>query len=573
LSSLKRKIDNNEYLLKFHNFFVRFLKLFKMEKFRELGLIEPILRVIKKEGFEKPTEIQEKTIPLVLEGKDVVAESATGSGKTLAFSVGILQSSLLGKGIQALILSPTRELAHQISDELNKFSKHRQLKTALIYGGVSINPQISALRKADVVVATPGRLLDHLSRGTVNLSRVSTVILDEADRMFDMGFIDDIREILSHCPTKRQTLLFSATISDDVMLIAKKYMHNPTRINAGKRVDPTKLKQVYYDVDSKLKFPLLVNLLNAEKTGLVMIFCNTRVNVDFVASNLKALGINATAIHGGFSQDKRTKTMTKFHSKSVHVLVCTDVAGRGLDVKGVSHVYNYDIPNESKQYIHRIGRTARAGEEGNAITILSRRDYENFTRVLDEQRVKIRELALPKIERVEITYKSGSRSDSRGGSRSGSRGNFGPRGSGSRGGSRERSAGRGSRGRSFGRSRDSSEENSAPRGRSSSGRGSSSRGGYDSERGSSSSRSRSPRSGSGSRGGYDSERGSSSSRSRSPRSGSGRSSSGRGSGSRGGSSRGPSSDSRGRSSGGRSPSRDSGSRGRSSGGKFSARRK
>ena len=508
-----------------------------MEKFKELGLSEPILKIIKKEGFEEPTEIQVKTIPLVLEGKDVVAESATGSGKTLAFSAGILQSTIPTKGIQSLILSPTRELAHQIADEIIKFSKNRQLRVALIYGGVSINPQMSALRKADVVVATPGRLLDHLGRGTINLSRASTVVLDEADRMFDMGFIDDIRDILSHCPSKRQTLLFSATISNDVMLIAKKYMHNPIKVNAASRIDPKLLKQVFYDVKQNSKFPLLVHLLEEERTGLVMIFCNTRHNVDYVADNLQAQGINATATHGGFSQDKRSKTMDKFHSKSVNVLVCTDVAARGLDVKGVSHVYNYDVPNDSRQYIHRIGRTARAGEDGNAITILSRRDYENFTKLLNEQHVKLEELNLPKVKRIEMK-KTSPKTRFGGGGRDSGRG----RGFGS--GNRERSSGRGSRGRSFGRSRDS-EDNDSSRGRSSP------------------SRSSSTRSGAGSRGRSSSgPRSSSSGRSSSPRSsGSGRSSSApRSSGS--GRSSGPRSNSSGRSSGPRSG--DSGSRGRSS---------
>jgi len=420
-----------------------------MENFRKLGIIEPIIRVIEKQGFEKPTEIQEKTIPLVLNGKDVVAESATGSGKTLAFALGILQTQITGVGIQAVILSPTRELAEQISKEMKKFSKNRKLKTCLVYGGVSINPQISELKHADVVVATPGRLLDHIGRGTINLSRVNTVILDEADRMFDMGFIQDIKEILSNMPKKRQTLLFSATISRDVMQIARKFMKDPIQVNAKSRIDPKLLKQIYYDLKDKPKFPLLVHLLKKEKTGLAMIFCNTRNNVDFVANNLTALGINATAIHGGFSQDKRSKTMNKFHSKDVNVLVCTDVAARGLDVKGVSHVYNYDIPNDSTNYIHRIGRTARAGEDGIAISILYYRDYDNFSKVLKEQKVNVHKEELPKFERIEIKFKENSRNSSSGfnrGSRSGSRGsagNYGNRSSGNRsyGGSGNRSSG------------------------------------------------------------------------------------------------------------------------------------
>ena len=429
-----------------------------MENFRKLGIDEKLLRVIEKKGFEEPTEIQEKSIPLVLNGKDVVAESATGSGKTLAFSVGILQSIVSGNGIQALILSPTRELADQISRELISFSRYNKLKMCLITGGVAINPQFTNLKKADVVIATPGRILDHIQRGTVDFRRVNVFILDEADRMFDMGFIDDIKNIIHVLPKKRQTLLFSATMSNEVMFIAKKYMTSPVRVNAESRVDPNKLKQVYYDVSSKLKFPLLVTLLGKEKTGLVMVFCNTRVNVDFVADNLKALGIDAIAIHGGFTQNKRTKTMDKFHSKSAEVLVCTDVAARGLDIKGVSHVYNYDIPNESKQYLHRIGRTARAGEEGIAVSILSRRDYDNFTSIIEGFKVSVKELELPKIERVEIAHKS---------SPGRSRGDRG------RGSSRSSGRGRSDRGNSRGSSDRSSSRRSSDR---SSSRGSSSRG-------------------------------------------------------------------------------------------------
>jgi len=379
-----------------------------MKTFKELGISEDILRVIKKLGFEAPTEIQEKTIPAVLDGKDVVAESATGSGKTLAFAIGLLQSSIPGKGIQGLIITPTRELANQIVQEIGKFAKHKNLKFAAIFGGVAINPQFEDLKRAEIVIGTPGRLLDHIGRGSINLSRVSTVILDEADRMFDMGFIDDTKEILSHTPKKRQTLLFSATISGDVIYLSKRFMNEPIKVNAASRVDPKKLKQIFYDVDTSMKFSLLVHLLNNEKAGLVMIFCNTRNNVDFIAKNLKSLGIDAIPIHGGLTQTKRTKTMNSFNAQKVEVLVCTDVAARGLDIKGVSHVYNYDIPNDSKQYIHRIGRTARAGEEGIAISIVSRRDYDNFERVEKEQDVKVKQEKVPELKKVEVRFKGSS---------------------------------------------------------------------------------------------------------------------------------------------------------------------
>ncbi|MCX6706846.1 MAG: DEAD/DEAH box helicase, partial [Candidatus Woesearchaeota archaeon] len=329
-----------------------------MENFRKLGIIEPILRVIKDEKFEEPSEIQEKSIPFVVQGKDVIAESATGSGKTLAFGAGIIQNCVRGRGIQALVLTPTRELAEQNTISLKKFSRHCPLNFVSVYGGVSINPQIHDLRMADVVVGTPGRILDHLERRTIDFSRVKILVLDEADRMFDMGFIDDVEQIISQCPRERQTLLFSATISDDIVRISRRYMNNPERVSAESYVDPAKLTQSYYDVADNMKFSLLVHLLKHEHAGLVMVFCNTQKTTDFVANNLQVAGISAQAIHGGLSQAKRNRVMEQFHAKRVYVLVCTDVAARGLDIKGVSHVYNYDIPKESKQYIHRIGRTA-----------------------------------------------------------------------------------------------------------------------------------------------------------------------------------------------------------------------
>ncbi|MBW2982419.1 DEAD/DEAH box helicase [Candidatus Woesearchaeota archaeon] len=376
-----------------------------MKEFEKLGISVPILRTIEEESFEKPSEIQEKTIPLVLQGRDIIAGSATGSGKTLAFGSGIVQNSVKGKGIQAVVLTPTRELAEQVAKSLIKFSKYLHLNIVPIYGGVSINPQIDKLRDADVVVATPGRMLDHLQRRTMDLKNVKILVLDEADRMFDMGFIDDIRRIISQCPRKRQTLLFSATITREVIDLSRQYMNNPVKISVTSYVDPKKLKQIYYDVDDKSKFSLLVYLLKKEKAKLVMVFCNTIKNTDFVAKNLKANGINAIAIHGNFSQNRRNEAIEKFHSQDVNVLVCTDVAARGLDIKGVSHIYNYDIPKESKQYIHRIGRTARAGEEGIAINILTHRDHDNFSRVLRDNDVEIKKEPTPHIERAMIRWK------------------------------------------------------------------------------------------------------------------------------------------------------------------------
>jgi ATP-dependent RNA helicase DeaD len=373
-----------------------------MDKFRKLGIMQPILRVIEEEGFEKPSEIQEKSIPLVLAGKDVIAGSATGSGKTLVFGSGIIQNTERGRGIQVLVLTPTRELCQQVSKALRMFSRYMSLEIVSVYGGAAINPQIQRLRGADVVVGTPGRILDHLERKTIYLKNVKMLVLDEADRMLDMGFIEDVEKIIMHCPRDRQTLLFSATITYSVDILAKKYMRNPRKISAEAYVDPSKLVQIYYDVEDNMKFSLLVHLLKHEGSSLAMVFCNTRVNTDFVARNLNANGVNALAIHGGFSQDKRNKSIQDFHSRNSGVLVCTDVAARGLDIKNVSHVYNYDIPKDSKEYIHRIGRTARAGESGKVINILAKRDWDNFTRAIRDNNLDMYKEELPHIKRARI---------------------------------------------------------------------------------------------------------------------------------------------------------------------------
>ncbi len=350
--------------------------------FSELGLDEPILRSLKQLKFETPTQIQEKAIPLALAGSDIIAGSSTGSGKTLAFGAGIIQNSRMGDGVQALILTPTRELAEQVAKSLKIFSRHQQLRVVTAYGGVSIGQQIKELKRADVVVGTPGRILDHINRKTIRLGKLKTLVLDEADTMLDMGFIVDVEKIIKGCPKNRQTLLFSATITDEINSLAKRHTKAAVKIFTKKFVDPQKLTQVCYNVSKGLKFSLLVHLLKHEDAELVMVFCNTRKNTDLVADNLKNSGIEAIAIHGGFPQHKRSKIINRFHTNKVHVLVCTDVAARGLDIKGVSHVYNYDIHADSKQYIHRIGRTARAGKEGKAISILTIRDQGNFSKVL-----------------------------------------------------------------------------------------------------------------------------------------------------------------------------------------------
>jgi ATP-dependent RNA helicase DeaD len=362
-----------------------------------------LLDAVKSKGFEKPTEIQKKTIPLILQKKDVIAGAATGTGKTFAFLCGIVDNAKKDFGIQGLVLTPTRELAEQVADEIASFSEEKGLNVVAVYGGVGIGSQIRKLVSAEIVVGTPGRILDHLERGSINFSNVNTLVLDEADRMLDMGFQKDVEKIIRTTPSKRQTLLFSATISEDIFYLAKKYMRNPVRVSVEQNVDPSKLKQIYYDVPDNLKYSLLKYLLENEKSKLAMVFCNTRKNVDFLVKNLKLAGINISPIHGGHSQDKRKRILGEFHLKKVHVLVATDVASRGLHIERVSHVYNYDIPADKKEYIHRIGRTARVGEEGKVINLVSSRDYSNFRNIMDGD-FPIKSEELPYIERARIRW-------------------------------------------------------------------------------------------------------------------------------------------------------------------------
>jgi len=374
-----------------------------MKTFEELGLSYELLGTLSDMGIKTPSEIQEKTIPLVLAGKDVIGGSATGSGKTLAFASGIIENLEKNGRVQALVLTPTRELAEQVAESIKKFSKYKKLNVLPIYGGISIETQIRKIRDTDIVVGTPGRILDHLQRNTLNLGQVKFLVLDEVDRMFDMGFQKDVEKILEECPKKRQTMLFSATISPEMDHLSKKHTKNPTEISVDSYIDPSKLKQIYYNVPDGLKFSLFAHLLKKETSKLVMVFCGTRNNVDFVANNLNHLGIKAKAIHGGMLQNKRNKVMSEFNSNTgVNVLVCTDVAARGLDIKGVSHIYNYDLPKTSSEYIHRIGRTARAGKEGIAINILCSRDYDNFSNILRDEKLHIAEAKTPYCERVNI---------------------------------------------------------------------------------------------------------------------------------------------------------------------------
>jgi len=389
-----------------------------MKTFEDLDLNDRLLTAISNMGYEEPTQIQVKSLPPILAGKDVIGESATGSGKTLAFGCGIVEHAVPRMGIQALILTPTRELAEQVKESLRQLSSQNPLSIIAIYGGTSIHHQMKSLKKADVVIATPGRLLDHLRRRTIDLSKVKLLVLDEADRMFDMGFIDDVEKIIKETSTKRQTLFFSATISGRVNKLAYKHMEEPVKVFAEKMVRPEKLEQVYYDVSKNMKLSLLTHLLQNEESALAMVFCNTRRTVDFVARNLQSHGIKAVAIHGGLSQKVRNRTIGLFNDAKEDVLVCTDVAARGLHIENVSHIYNFETPIVPNDYVHRIGRTARAGEEGKVINLLNNLDQKPFYKIQKKYPdFSITNVPRPKITQLKAIGTGGGRSSGGGGRR------------------------------------------------------------------------------------------------------------------------------------------------------------
>jgi len=359
-------------------------------KFQELGLNPQLVKAVEEIGYEEPTDIQIKTIPIIREGRDVFGQSSTGSGKTAAFGLPILEKINHQGHVQVLVLVPTRELCEQVAHEFVKFSKYKPVKILAVYGGVGIGQQIKHLSNTDIVIGTPGRILDHIDRGTLNLKNVKFLVLDEADKMFDMGFVNDIRKIIKYVPKDRQTLLFSATISSDIIHLAKNYMRNPDKIKTESYVQKGQLGQTYYNVTAGDKFSLLVHLLAREKPTVAIVFCATRKRVNLVEKNLKKY-ISVLAIHGGLTQSKRNSIMELVKKGEVNVLVATDVAARGIDIRTVTHVFNYDVPKISKDYTHRIGRTARAGETGKAITLLCPEDHENFRQVLKDSDIDVAE--------------------------------------------------------------------------------------------------------------------------------------------------------------------------------------
>jgi ATP-dependent RNA helicase RhlE len=344
--------------------------------FNELGLSAELLRAVDEQGYQKATPIQQQAIPLILEGRDILAGAQTGTGKTAGFTLPMLHRLQHGtenrRRVRALVLTPTRELAAQVGESVRDYGKHLPFHTAVIYGGVSINTQMSGLRKGvDVIVATPGRLLDLLQQRVVDLSAVEVLVLDEADRMLDMGFIRDIRKIMKVLPKERQNLLFSATFSKDIRQLASDLLNSPHEIQVAVNGKPAEgIKQVVYPVDKGRKRELLSQRIGEQNWRQVLVFMRTKHGANRLATQLGEDGLSCAAIHGNKSQAARVRALNEFKTGKVRVLVATDVAARGLDIEKLPHVVNYELPFVAEDYVHRIGRTARAGNEGHAVSLV-----------------------------------------------------------------------------------------------------------------------------------------------------------------------------------------------------------
>ena len=354
--------------------------------FASLGLSDPILKAVAEKGYETPSPIQLKAIPAVIEGKDVMAAAQTGTGKTAGFTLPLLE--LLSKGervqgnqVRALVLTPTRELAAQVQESVATYGKHLPLRSAVVFGGVKINPQMMKLRRGvDVLVATPGRLLDLYSQNAVRFKQLEVLVLDEADRMLDMGFIHDIRKILALLPKQRQNLMFSATFSDDIRKLAKGLVNNPVEISVSPRNTTVKsVEQWVCPVDKSKKSALLTHLIKEHEWEQVLVFSRTKHGANRLARHLEGKGIQAAAIHGNKSQGARTKALANFKQGSVRVLVATDIAARGLDIDQLPQVVNFDLPNVPEDYVHRIGRTGRAGATGQAVSLVSADEFKQLS--------------------------------------------------------------------------------------------------------------------------------------------------------------------------------------------------
>src|SRR5258708_3869038 len=371
--------------------------------FEDLQLSAPTLKAIKDLGYEEPTPIQAQTINLMLEGKDVIAQAQTGTGKTAAFALPIIERLVKGgTAPQALVLTPTRDLAMQVAEAFHAYGKYHHVSVLPVYGGQPIERQLRALdRGVQVVVGTPGRLLDHIRRGTLNLGQVKAVILDEADEMLAMGFIEDIESILQETPKERQTGLFSATMPRPIVDLAQRYLHDAQRITVqSDQLTVPAIRQVYYEVGARDKMEVLARILDYERPTAALVFCRTKSEVDTLGERLTARAYPAETLHGDLNQTQRDRVMNRFRSGQVELLVATDVAARGLDVEHISHVINYDIPLDPEIYVHRIGRTGRAGRAGAAITLVTPRERRLLSLIERITGATIQRMRLPTIADV-----------------------------------------------------------------------------------------------------------------------------------------------------------------------------
>lgn len=372
--------------------------------FAELGLSESSLNAIEKKGFEEPTAIQSMTIPVMLENqKNIIAQAQTGTGKTAAFGLPLLDLiDPYKKGVQALILAPTRELAVQVAEEIHSLRGDKEIRTMPIYGGQSIDQQLRRLKKGvHIVVGTPGRVIDHLKRKTLDLRHIENLVLDEADEMLNMGFIEDMEEIMKHTNPEKRTLLFSATMPPRIRDLAKTYMGDYELLKAKQENVTTDLtEQIYYEVKASDKFDALSRIIDFVDNFYGLVFCRTKQDVDTVVSGLLGRGYDAEAIHGDISQQQRERTLKRFKDQSVNILVATDVAARGIDVNDLTHVINYALPHDPESYVHRIGRTGRAGKEGIAITFITPSEYKKLMYIQRVAKTRIRRSTVPTAEDI-----------------------------------------------------------------------------------------------------------------------------------------------------------------------------
>lgn len=375
-----------------------------LTKFRELGLSEEMLASLQQKGFEEPTPIQAKTIPFLLNGKkDLIGKAQTGTGKTAAFGIPLIEKlDAKSKKVQAIILAPTRELALQVCEELNSFAEKKHARIVAIYGGAPIDRQISQLKRGvDIVVGTPGRVLDHLERGSLDISQISHLILDEADEMLNMGFVEDIEQILQATPENRRVVLFSATMPARIEKLAARYMQDYEIIEvASKQTSRENISQIYFEVASADKFEALYRIIDVEEDFYGMVFVRTKLEADEIAHKLYARSLTSEALHGDLSQSAREKVLKKFREKRINILVATDVAARGIDVDNLTHVINYSLPQDSESYVHRIGRTGRAGKSGVAITLITPSEFRKINHLQREINVKIDKKKLPQVSEV-----------------------------------------------------------------------------------------------------------------------------------------------------------------------------